>query len=368
MILERYRELARDFWPSPRAAGERDRHLREAMNWIYRAQDATTDRGVSHSYEIGKGWKRSYPETTGYIVPTLLNWAELFQDTDAKRRALEMANWELTVQDAAGGVPSLSDGKPYVFDTGQVLFGLVAAFRESGDLRFKTAAHRAADWLLAVQDPNGAWHTNGPPRVYNARTAWALLEAAHVLDRPDCADHARSFFHWAASEEVERGWFRSNCLNDDDRPLLHTIAYTMQGQLEGGLLLEDQSLVETARRTARSLAGLVEPNGRMAGRFDANWKPAAGWACLTGMAQTVIVWRRFEGISQNPEFRNAADRAIGFLLATHDVFSQNPGLRGGIRGSFPVNGSYCRYLLPNWATKFFIDALLLELGAMRYPG
>ncbi len=34
--------------------------------------------------------------------------------------------------------------------------------------------------------------------------------------------------------------------------------------------------------------------------------------------------------------------------------------RGGIKGSFPVNGAYGRYQYLNWAAKFFMDSLMLE--------
>ncbi len=368
MILERYRELARDLWPASRNAQDRDLHLREALAWLYRAQDATSDRGVSHSYRLGKGWARSYPETTGYVIPTLLNWAHLSGEDEPRRRALEMADWEITVQDPSGGVPSLADGSLVVFDTGQVLFGFLAAFKETGNETYRRAAQNAAEWLVHTQDASGAWVLDGRPRVYNARTAWALLEAAQAFGNSKYADRARSFFDWARTQEVDAGWFHSNCLNDDERPLLHTIAYTAQGQLEAGLLLGNEALVSSAHRTARSLALSVDSSGRMPGRFDKTWNAGAGWACLTGMAQTVIVWRRLDGLSTRPEYAEVADRVMGFLLSTHDVMSRHSGIRGGIRGSFPVNGAYCRYLLPNWATKFFIDALLAEREAMRYPG
>ena len=368
MILERYRELARDLWPGSRAVKTHDLHLREALAWIYRAQDATPDRGVSHSYRLGGGWQRSYPETTGYIIPTLLNWAARSGEDEARRRALEMAEWETTVQLPDGGVPSLVDGKAVIFDTGQVLFGFLAAHRETRDDRFRQAAVRAANWLTGSQDADGVWHENGRARVYNARTSWALIESGRCLEHASYTEAGRRFLMWTLGEEDQPGWFGSNCLNDDDRPLLHTIAYTAQGQLEAGILLEENALIEAARRTARALAANVGPSGRMAGRFDRTWKPAAGWACLTGMAQTVIVWRRLDAWTGSREFEGVADRALGFLLAVQDVSSRNGGLRGGVRGSHPVNGQYCRYLVPNWATKFFLDALLLDRGSVRYPG
>ena len=40
---------------------------------------------------------------------------------------------------------------------------------------------------------------------------------------------------------------------------------------------------------------------------------------------------------------------------------------GGIKGSFPVYGRYAPLQYPNWATKFFIDALLAKQGALNAP-
>jgi hypothetical protein len=38
-------------------------------------------------------------------------------------------------------------------------------------------------------------------------------------------------------------------------------------------------------------------------------------------------------------------------------------MRGALKGSFPLYGGYCSYQYPNWATKFLIDANMLELAA-----
>jgi hypothetical protein len=95
----------------------------------------------------------------------------------------------------------------------------------------------------------------------------------------------------------------------------------------------------------------------MAGRFDQRWQPVAAWACLTGMAQIALVWLRLNDRTPEPRLAEAAGRVIGFLEATHDLASRNGGLRGGVRGSFPVSGDYHRYRVLNWATKFFLDAL-----------
>ena len=53
----------------------------EALEWLCRAQDhsASTDGGVARSYSLLTGWASSYPETTGYIIPTFLERAKANQ-------------------------------------------------------------------------------------------------------------------------------------------------------------------------------------------------------------------------------------------------------------------------------------------------
>ena len=37
---------------------------------------------------------------------------------------------------------------------------------------------------------------------------------------------------------------------------------------------------------------------------------------------------------------------------------------GGLPGSFPTWGQYMRFALPNWAAKFYLDALLLQTAGV----
>jgi hypothetical protein len=39
--------------------------------------------------------------------------------------------------------------------------------------------------------------------------------------------------------------------------------------------------------------------------------------------------------------------------------TSNLNVRGAIAGSYPIYGRYERLKYPNWATKFFVDALLM---------
>jgi len=70
-----------DDLPSDEAA------LRGAAAWLARAQDATGDGGIAGRYRLSSGWSSSYPETTGYAIPTLLTLADVLGDDQYRQRA-----------------------------------------------------------------------------------------------------------------------------------------------------------------------------------------------------------------------------------------------------------------------------------------
>src|SRR6266700_1001966 len=142
------------------------------------------------------------------------------------------------------------------------------------------------------------------------------------------------------------------------RPLLHTLAYAIRGFLEGGRALGDSGLVNTAERTARALAETVRADGWMPGRYCADWSPAVRWSCLTGEAQMANNWIRLAEITRDAQWLEPVFAVLRFLKRTQNRRSREPGLRGGIKGAWPVGGGYGAYEVLSWATKFFADALM----------
>ncbi|MBV9004641.1 MAG: hypothetical protein JO181_08280, partial [Solirubrobacterales bacterium] len=64
---------------------------------------------------------------TGYIIPTMWDYAKLLGRQDLAQRAREMADWELSLQQECGGWEGSNEGDnvpPTVFNTGQVIRGL----------------------------------------------------------------------------------------------------------------------------------------------------------------------------------------------------------------------------------------------------
>jgi uncharacterized protein YyaL (SSP411 family) len=365
---EALRVIAGDLAGRRGRVGDTAAHLAAAADWILRAQRATPDGGVAAAYSFEDGWVPSYAETTGYIIPTLLGYAERTGDARYRDRALEMAEWELAVQYPEGGFPGhFADRRnpPIVFNTGQILFGLVAAHEATGDERFLAAARRAGDWLVSVQDADGAWRRfdyRGAVHSYNTRSAWALVELGLHAGAPVYVKAGEKNLDWSVDQQQPNGWYRECAFTPGRDPFLHTIAYASQGLLEAGLRLERPDYIAAARRTCDAVQARVRRDGWIAGTFDGEWRPTARYSCLTGNAQMAIQWFKLAALTGNETYRATARRVNGLLKALQDRRSAHPGIRGGIKGSHPVWGRYLFGTFPNWAAKFFMDALLAEEG------
>jgi hypothetical protein len=79
------------------------------------------------------------------------------------------------------------------------------------------------------------------------------------------------------------------------------------------------------------------------------------------------VWLRLERFLGEEKWRSPAERSLTFVASTQRLDGPE-GVRGGVTGSYPVSGGYGRFEVLNWATKFFIDALLrLRENRSRTP-
>lgn len=353
-------------------------HMNEAIGWIKRAQDAFKGGGVARGYSVawnhhfnGKDWQPPYPETTGYIIPTFFDCAAFLDDKDLADRALKMAAWEIDIQMRNGAVQGGTTGDktlvPSVFCTGQVMFGWLRAYKESGDEKFMNAAVRSGDYLLSVQDAHGRLvedanyvYANKETTAYHTRVAWALVLLGTIGGNKAYVEAGRKNIEFNLGLQESNGWFRNNCLWDANQPLLHTICYAIRGVLESGLLLRNEQFIKAAKLPSDRLLEVCSGAEFPPGRFDRNWKSTVDWSCLTGDAQLAIIWLKLYQITGEKKYLDGAGKLICFVKSTQNCTSANPGLRGGIKGSYPFGGQYGKYQILNWANKFFIDALLLD--------
>ena len=137
--------------------------------------------GVSAGWSFEDGWLPSYPETTGYVIETMLAAARLLPRPELVERARRMIDWEISLQHADGAFPGHfgeSGSKPVVFNVGQIMHGMVAGYVQLRRDDCLAAAVRAGHWLADQQDNDGCWRKfehNDTPHVYNTRATWALL-------------------------------------------------------------------------------------------------------------------------------------------------------------------------------------------------
>jgi hypothetical protein len=348
-------------------------HLKHAADWLLRAQQATPDDGVAHSYDIrADRWLASYPETTGYIIPTLYDYAKYYNAPQYAEAARRMAEWECAIQLSDGGVRAgTMDAEviaPTIFNTGQALFGWAKAYIETGDQQFKVSLVRAADWLVAAQDEDGAWRrfpspfTTSKLNSYNTRSAFGLVRAFEALGNPRYLEAAVANVKWALSRSQANGWLPDNCLsnNTDLTALTHTIAYSIRGILEVGAAADRTDYVEHALRMAKEVAGKQRTDGGLPAYYTPDWDTSVKWSCVTGNSQMAINWLRLAQLIGEKNLIENAKRANRFNMSVQDLTTQDLNVLGAIKGSHPINGGYMTYRYPNWATKFFMDGLMLE--------
>ena len=345
-------------------------HLDAAIAWLKHAQDVTGNGGVAQTWLVRLNkWAPAYPETTGYIIPTFYRYAALTGDEDARARGRRMADWEIEIQHPSGGVlaGALGDSdQPTVFNTGQVIFGWARAFEEEGDERYREAAVRAAHWLCDILDDDGCWRSWGSPmtgkqiNTYNTRTAWSLARAHAITGEQRFLDAAVRNGEWALTQAHPNGWLANNCLQDNEQPFTHTIAYAMRGLLEIGAYAQREDLLHAARRIGDAMLLALPASGKLPGRFDSQWQPTVNWSCLTGDCQLGINWGRLYQITGEQTYREATARVLSFVKRTQRLGGDDPDTRGGIKGSHPINGGYHPWQYPNWATKFYADALMMD--------
>lgn len=341
-------------------------HLQAAMKWLCFAQDINNDGGVATSYSFSRGWMASYPETTGYIIPTFFDYYYFTGLEEYQKRALKMADWLVSIQLSNGafqGGPVDILPMPSVFNTGQIILGLVRAFEETKDERYLSSAIMSGNWLVEVQDEDGAWRKssyNNIAHSYYTRVAWSLLEIYQLTREESYKQAAVKNLEWALSNQKENGWFENNSFDLKINPFTHNIVYVAEGFLDSGIILNETKYIESANRIAESLLIKFEINKFLHGDYDENWNSLSSYSCLTGNAQLSGVLMRLYKLNGNKRYLNAAVGINKYLKSTQILNSRNLGILGGIKGSDPVWGKYMQYSYPNWAVKFFVDALILE--------
>jgi malonyl-CoA O-methyltransferase len=288
-----------------------------ALDWLRYHRVADGGIAVSSTQHV------SYPEVTGYLIPTLLESGE-------RELAIGLARWLMTLQRGDGGFggPTEPD-ESYPFDTGQVLRGFVAVAGVLPEVEHSLA--RAADSLInggAVRGlvrprPESRWMRQYGSQISESIHLYCLpplLKAGELLGRPEYVEAAEKSLDYYLTRDERLLEFRF---------LTHYYGYVLEA-------LVDLNRPDLARQGLEPILERQTPEGAIPG------VPGAAWVCSPGALQMAIVGYKL-GLC------DFANRTFDYMLRL-----QLPN--GGFLGSYGPGAAYARDGEVSWANKFFLDA------------
>lgn len=300
---------------------------------VHRAIDAT--RGTLLPF---------YPEITAYAVQFHLRWcgAAAGEDMNAAR---ESGEWLLSIQandasPAPGAFPYAvgqgggAHGGYFTFDSAIVGHALLDLAAATGDERYRTAAERAARWVLRQQRAYGGFGAGGVQPVSWASDDNCLHgKLALFLGRMWQAEGvavyragALALLRWLVTLQRADGGIET--AHGSDYVLAHAHCYAVEGLLAGAVILGDQQYLENAARGAAFLAGAQYANGgvpRYVGRGALRYLKECGARLpyvrmlaphldIGATAQAVRIWTWAQALRGG--FARNIERGLAWLAAS----------------------------------------------------
>ena len=275
-----------------------------------RAQESSrsNDGGVARHYSLITGWGASYPETTGYIVPTLLEQAALRNDASLRERAQRMLDWLVSIQFPEGGFPGRR-GRSAASPARNIQYrpnsaGSQPAPRNLG-IGIAYRCKRQPTGSRVPRTPTGAGEGTGrrsPRRTTRPmkrmfRGACSRPPASAAI--PAWGEAGLRQVRWALTKQRANGWMESCCLSNPLSPLTHTLGYALRGILEAWRFSQIDDFLAAGRRLGDGLATAQRPDGSLPGELKSDWSPGVSWTCLTGVVQIAHSWLIFSASLAN---------------------------------------------------------------------
>jgi hypothetical protein len=347
------------------------------MEWLISANRICGGRGFAHSWSPIFGWKAAYPETTGYLIPTLLRLHEIaairtyfaHQNIDLEALAVEQGAWLMSLQLPGGAFPGLLAGnkQPSVFNTGMILSGLHALHTSpSANARFTQSAllsslNLAEEYLRNSCDSDGLWRKDTyVPDYTPAYHVYALAKVAdynqtRLLQGGDPVLGTK--IYQIALQTYLQYWNEDGSINDcgfwkGKSAYTHTIAYALHGLWHCGKIFRDSQCIARVHHTLGLLLKDLNTHGKLAGAY---WPKLSWFSCPTGDAQLAKLLYLIAKDECRSDYHDAANQIMYRLLKSQ---KQHGPARGALPGSIPFYGPYMRFRYPNWAVKYFLDALI----------
>jgi hypothetical protein len=343
-----------------------DLHLSAGADWLKKSIAVCGGRASSKGYRFPWGWLPPYPETTGYIIPTLLNLGDEMGDPAFHEMAVGIGHWLTTIQRYDGGFSAYELGSGQdadVFDTGMILLGFNALLHHNRSPEIAQAAARAASFLRLAIGDDGAFQrhvSHDMLHTYNVRSAWALVAYGSMENDQQAIDAGLKNVDWTLTQQRPNGFFDNNGFKPAGNANTHGIAYVLRGLLQVHLLTHRQDILDAVLQAAVAVRDKFEAEGWLASEIGPDWAFKSRHVCLTGCAQLAIIFFRLAMLTKDPRFIAPAEQLIAQVAATQKTKEFQAVDYVGVAGSYPIYGAYAPLQYPNWATKFMVDALLVR--------
>ena len=350
--------------------------LEKTFQWIKSSIDATNDDGSSAYYRYSSGWKGSYPETTGYLIPTMYDYAAFKNNDDWKNRAKKAADWLLSIQAPVGGWQGLQIGEKCdlrVFNTGMILDGLAATYRVEKDNKYLNAARKGTEWILSKLGEDGFFSENNVVGggAFDTLVCACLLMIVELLPQADQESYRNKIKKALDAHltlQTQNGWWKKCNFHSNDTALLHHVGYTLDGLIISSQVLNEEKYYNAAQKTAKKLLSKFEVNLELPAYCNSDWSTYLDLGhkaslCLTGYSQIAIVFQKIAKKEDDLRYLNAALKINEIVSAIGNYNSSNDGISYGLPGSFPIYGSYQTFQFVNWAAKYHAESVLLSLNA-----
>lgn len=344
-----------------------------AADWALRAIEACRQEGAagyySRFYHPLRGWAAAFPEGTGGLIPTLIEYSRFSKRPDLAALAALQARWIMSVQSLDGSFPGGFHragyrGEPSVFSTGQMMLGLVAASDQTGNPEFLQCAAGAARWLCdELNEAAGIWlpqpQAAFQPAHYT-RVCWAMLEVWQRTREARIHDKAVRALETMAGWTLPNGAVKNWGLHAERPAFTENIADTLRGFWEAGRILGDAG--RPYRRIAQRMAALlhdeVQSKGRIAGAYDPELVADDSFTCLPGDCHLAQLWLRMAEKTGVLEYFRQAMAALWHVMRKQRMRSADANTRGAIPATSPPWARYWRFTYPTWSAKCFIDAVM----------
>ena len=361
-----------------------NKNLHLHLDWLKKAQDMSIDNGISRGYSLiqrdtdkenSLGWQPSYPETSGYIMGSLLEAGTYLSDNDLLNRSRLLSNYLLSISKdyKVKGGHLFKDENYSVFDTAQVIKGLLNFYEFSKKKKYLNRALECSKYLLEQEviingKKTGKFKTSSISKsliyqendLFNIYITQALIHLFKLTENNEYIDLTKRILDYSLSHQKDNGFFSKNDFNYLDRSLTHNIGYVLEALVDCGIYFKDENILNKAEIAINNIK--VDENGFLSSRYREDWSYGNNKSsCLVGNAQIVLTMLKLYKITKDKDLLNKSLKILFFSQKSLKLNESEFSNKGGVYGSFPINGDYQPFEEINWGAKYYVDVYLFLL-------